>query len=360
MRFFAALCLTAVAVSAQPKYSVAQLVAFVRSAIQLKQPDKDVAAQLHSMHLSEKLEDVKIEMLQGEGAGPKTVAVLKELGTSSQSLVVAPPPPPPVVRKSKPPPSYAEQQKIIDQMREYALNYSSTLPDFVCKQITQRYYDPLGHENWRTSDVIAAKLSYVGQQEHYEVLMANGQPVLNKDMHSLGGTTSTGEFGSLLKYIFDPKSDAEFHWDRWGNIRTRLTHVFTFSVDQAHSTWGITDGETKRTVTPAYNGFIYVDSKTGQIVRINMQSVDIPADFPIQLANTQLDYDFTELSGQQFLLPLKAEIRLDRGRYETKNDVKFLYYQKFSADAVITFDAADTLPDEKTEAKPVPPPKPQP
>ncbi len=338
---------------AQASMPVEKLVEFVRSSVKLKLPDKQVAAQIHAIHLSEKLDDTKIEMLQGEGAGPKTVAALRDLGNSSQALAVAAPPPAPVVRKSIPSPSYADQQKVIGAMREYALNYSTSLPDFVCKQVTRRFFDPLGHENWRSSDTLISKLSYAEQKEKYEVIMVNGQAVLNKGIESFGGTTSSGEFGSLLKYIFEPKSDAEFHWDRWGRIRGHVTHVFTFSVDQAHSEWGILDGESKQQIIPAYNGSIFVDRDTSQVLRVFMQSVDIPSSFPIQLAQTQLDYDFADLSGKQFLLPLKAEIRLNRGRFQSKNDVEFRSYQKFSADAVITFDDPTPLPDEK----PVTPPK---
>ncbi len=351
MRFASALLAAALAFG-QASVPVEKLVEFVRSSVKLKLPDKQVAAQVHAIHLSEKLEDSKIEMLQGEGAGPKTVAALRELGNSSQTLAPAAAPPPPPVRVSIPAPSYAEQQKVINAMREYALNYSSSLPDFVCKQVTRRYYDPLGHENWRSSDTLISKLSYTEQKEKYEVILANGQAVLNKSQESFGGTTSSGEFGSLLKYIFDPRSDAEFHWDRWGRIRGHVTHVFTFSVDQAHSEWGIMDGESKQQIVPAYNGFIYVDRETSQVLRVFMQSLDIPASFPIQLAQTQLDYDYTELSGRQFLLPLKAEIRLNRGRFQSKNDVEFRSYQKFSADAVITFEVPAPLTDDK---QPTPP-----
>jgi len=352
MRFVAALLASSLAF-AQANMPVDKLVEFVRSSIKLKLPDKQVAAQLHALHLSEKLDDTKVEMLQGEGAGPKTVAALRELTTATQSLAVAAPPSPPPVRRSIPPPSYEDQQKVISQMREYALNYSGSLPDFVCKQVTRRYFDPLGHENWRTADTIVSKLSYAEQKEHYDVILANGQAVLNKGIDSFGGTTSSGEFGSLLKYIFDPHSDAEFHWDRWGRVRGHVTHVFSFLVDQSHSQWGILDVESKQQVTPAYNGFIFVDRATSQVLRIFMQSIDIPSSFPIQLAQTTLDYDYTDLSGHQFLLPYKAEIRLNRSRYMTKNDVEFRSYQKFSTDAVITFDTPDPLPDEKTP----PPPK---
>jgi len=346
MRFVLALfvCLLALAQSTVP---VEQITQFVRSSIQLKLPDKQVAAQLHGMHLSEKLADTKIEALQGEGAGPKTVAALRELSAASQSLAAPAPPAPPPVRKSIPPPSYEDQQKVINQMREYALHYSGSLPDFICKQVTRRYYDPLGKESWRTGDTIVAKLSFSEQKEKYDVILANGSPVLNRTIESFGGTTSSGEFGSLLKYIFEPKSDAEFRWEKWGRVRNHICYVFTFAVDQPHSQWGILDGETKREVVPAYNGQIFVDRDTSQVLRIFMQSVDIPSDFPIQLAQTTLDYDYSSISGHQFLLPLKAEIQLNRGRFMSRNDVEFRSYQKFSADAVITFDTPDPVPDPK-------------
>ena len=84
------------AASAEMSLTVDQLVKFIHSAVHdLKQPDRQVAEYLKHVKMREKLDDQTIEDLQSQGAGPKTVAVLKELGTASQSLVKAAPPPPP-------------------------------------------------------------------------------------------------------------------------------------------------------------------------------------------------------------------------------------------------------------------------
>jgi hypothetical protein len=109
-------------------------------------------------------------------------------------------------------------------------------------------------------------------------------------------------------------------------------------VDREHSSWGITDVETKRTVTPGYKGIVFVDQETGQIVRFTAEAVDIPADFPIQVARETLTYEYADLSGNKFLLPAESEVRLDRGRDMSRNVVTFTSYRKFSSDAVITFD----------------------
>ena len=130
-------------------YTVEQIKQFIPSAIQLKNPDKEVAETLRKMKLSERLDLDTVETLQSEGAGPKTVAVLKELATESASLPVAGPPPPKPVYVPPPPPSSEEQAKLLDEVRDYAVNYTQTLPDFICLEQTRRYVDTTGRESWR-------------------------------------------------------------------------------------------------------------------------------------------------------------------------------------------------------------------
>ena len=90
---------------AQAGYTVEQIKSFIRSAIQLKNPDKEVALTLRKMKMSERLDLDTVETLQGEGAGPRTVAALKELATESASLSQARPPAPKPVYVPPPPPS---------------------------------------------------------------------------------------------------------------------------------------------------------------------------------------------------------------------------------------------------------------
>jgi hypothetical protein len=336
-----------VAAFSQATMTVKQVMEFVRSSVQQKLPDKAVADYLHKVKLSERLNDSDIEQLLGDGAGPRAVDALKSLRDASANLAAAAPPPAPVIYKQPPPPGEDKQREIINSAREYALNYTKSLPDFICAQITERFTDPTGKESWRKGDTIKTKLSYNGQKENYEVMLVNDQSVSGKTMESLGGTTSTGEFASMLRYIFEPASETEFHWERWATWNHHVSYVFNYAVDQPHSQWGIVDGESKRSVTSAYKGLLYIERETGQILRVTLESVNIPADFPIQVAKEALTYDYADLSGIKFLLPAKSEVRLDRGRYFSRNDVYFRSYRKFSADAVISFDDPSAPPDKK-------------
>ena len=82
-------CVCALIGLAQQQLSVDKLVEFINSAIKLKQPDKDVAATLAGIRLTQKLDPRMVEDLQGRGAGPKTVAALNKLAEESANLTPA-------------------------------------------------------------------------------------------------------------------------------------------------------------------------------------------------------------------------------------------------------------------------------
>ncbi len=349
--FVVALFLSAAA--AETRMTVEQLQSFIRSSVELGHQDKKIAEYLRQVRLSYKLDDRTVEDLVGAGAGPKTLESLRELQKSSSSLPAAPPPKPKAVPVAIAAPPAAEQKQIIDDVREYALNYVKRLPDFICTQVTRRYIDPAGLEFWQRTDVITTRLSYFEKKEDYKVLLVNNR-MTEIPYDKLGGATSTGEFGTLLKEIFEPETDATFQWERWATLRGKRVHVFNFRVSQARSQWRISYQRTME-IVPGYRGLIYVDRDAPVVLRITMDAENIPVSFPIQQASTVLDYDFTDIAGNAYLLPLRAVVRMREGKFLIKNEVEFRLYRKFGAEATITFDTPEPLSDEKTQEQPAKP-----
>jgi hypothetical protein len=329
--------------------TVAQLVAFIRSSVELKQPDVKVAEYLRKVKLTDKLDDRTIEDLQSQGAGPRTVAALRELSEASASLPVAAPPPPKPVYVPPPPPSSEEQARVIEQAREYALNYTRQLPNFICVQVTRRDVDLSGTGNkWVHSDTITARLSYNGV-ENYEVILHNNQPVTNgKDMRQFGGATSEGEFGSMLDALFQPATHAQFSWDHWATLRHKKAYVFAFDVQQEYSHYRVEADDTL-SIVPAYRGLVYVDYDTKAVLEIVMTPHDMPDTFPIREITSKLDYDLETIGDQQFMLPLKSELTSKRDRELSKNDIEFRLYRKFGTDSSIKFETPDPLPEDQTK-----------
>ncbi len=354
-RLLAAVFALCIAATAQT-LSVEKLVGFIQSSGQLikegKQTDREVANFLSKVKLTERLDDRAIEEMQGYGIGPKTLQALQALRDRSKDLSAVKPFVPPAAPTPIPPPSSEEQAAIIADVREYALNYSKNLPDFICTQVTRRYGAPapgtkwggssLSEPSWRLQDVLQIRLSYFEQKEKYLVVLENNN-ILNKDYQQMGGSKSFGEFGSMLREIFEPSTEARFEWDHWGTLRGKLVMAFAYHVSQSRSQYRLVVEDLKQSIVTAYRGLVEVDPDTHVVMRVSTIAENIPPDFPIRKADDVLDYDFQELSGHTFLLPLKSQVLMSGGEFLTRLDEEFRLYRKYSADADIKYDT-DPLP----------------
>jgi hypothetical protein len=338
--------------------SVEKLVSFLKSSVDLKTPDGEVAKYLKNVKLSDKLTDRTIEELLAIGIGPKTRDALNLLRDRSASLSVTAAAPKPEGPKLPPVPSAAEQAEIIREVREYALNYTKSLPNFLCTQVTRRKaaaepgtrYAMRGatEPSFQTIDTLTIRLSYFEQKEDYKLILVNNSPT-TQGYQSVGGATSTGEFGSLTLGIFEPSTKTHFEWDHWGTLRGKLVMVFRYEVDQSHSQWAI-DYQRREHIFPAYSGLLYVDKDLHVLMRVTLNAENIPPTFPVHVARTTLDYDYQDISGHEFLLPLKAQVDMSADGILTRNETEFRLYRRYSAESEIKYDITpDPLPEEKTK-----------
>jgi hypothetical protein len=342
--------------------SVDKLIAFIQSSAKFiqekKMTDNELAGYLAKVKLTERLEDRTIEDMQSAGGlGPKTMLALKLLRDRTQSLSAANLTPAPKY-VPPPPPSSAEQGAIVTEVREYALNYSKGLPNFLCTEVTRRKAanapgsryggGPANQPSYQSMDTLTIRLSYYEQKEDYKLILINNAPT-TQDYRSVGGATSTGEFGSMLRQIFEPATEARFEWDHWGLLRGRRVMAFAYHVEQSRSQWEI-EYQQKEHIIPAYSGLVEVDQDTHVVMRVTLVAENIPPSFPIKHAETILDYDYTDISGHEFLLPLKSETRMTSDGILSKNETEFRFYRKYSAEAEIKYDITpDPLPDDKTK-----------
>ena len=363
----------------QMQMNLDQLAQFLRSELALKQhTDKQIATYLKKVQLTEKLTDKTILDLEAQGASPKIVQALQELRDQTANLK----PPTADVTSSPatapdntltsgpatatlgstryvpiPPPSSVKQREILDAMRNYAMSYTQNLPNFICVQVTRRFVDPNAGDHYRAYGTVLSKVSYNEGQEHYQVYSIDNK-LVNTTMEGVkGGALSTGEFGSLMRGVFDPTSQAEFNWEKWTTLRGKRTAVFNYFIDSGHSSYSIDygSGEAEQRIITAYKGLVYADPNTGAISRIKFIAVNIPRSFPVQEASETLDYDEADISNQKFVVPLSAQMQMTAGRERDKNDIEFRDYRKFGVESgIVSYDGAAPapLPKEKTEEQP--------
>ncbi len=274
------------------------------------------------------------------------------------------------------PPS-SEGLELLERTRKATLGAAERMPDFLVKQNITRYVAYGNTKNWQPDDRLTVAVSYrQNAGEQYKLLSINGLPQGEEGRESstysdkLGGTTSTGEYVSILSELFKPETQADFQMVDTDTLRGHRTIIYEYVVKKELSHQMIkASWAGNRTVVVGFRGRVWIDRETNRVLRLEDISTEIPGDFPVTAANSTIDYDWVSINELQHLLPLRAVVeltaRVGSQVTQTRNEILFRGYRKFGAEVkIIDIDEKD-FPSEKPEqtepAKPVGPPalKPQ-
>ena len=229
--------------------------------------------------------------------------------------------------------SVTEHSPALAELCRFALSMSRNMPNVICDLETRRFWRAY---NMANRDVVTATVTYENGQENYSNIQIDGSAPTARTLNS---SWSTGEFASILQMVFSPASDTEFRFSKEAKLHSTPALVFDFRVDQASnvlyylhafypSGWGIT-------LFPGYRGKVWLNKSNFQLMRLEKETGDMPAHFPITRASTVIEYSDVPLGdGSDFVLPGKSEIEtcsIDEGSECAHNIVQFKNWHKFRA-----------------------------
>lgn len=230
-----------------------------------------------------------------------------------------------------------QEDALIRKAADAALEFTETLPNYVCQEMMARSMSDAQPPNWHPQDVIAMEVVYENGRENYRNITLNGKAT-NKPLSELGGAYSTGEFGTVLIDLFSPATAADFHLRGESRIAGASAKLYGFDVKRENSHWDLHFGS--QTYSPAYSGSVWVDPGTARVLRIEMEARGLPKDFPADHVESATDYQYVRLGGtQQFLLPVHSEtLSCQRGtQYCSRNTIDFRNYHKYTGESSVEF-----------------------
>ncbi|HMG86174.1 MAG TPA: VWA domain-containing protein [Terracidiphilus sp.] len=244
-----------------------------------------------------------------------------------------------------PPPEPEEIAKLIEDARTRAVGYMDSLPNFMCIEVTNRSTDTSGAGNWKHRDTIAELLRYHDKAETHTMLELNGQAsTADRDalLKQKGSTLSGGELGGVLKAVFAPSAKADFHWKETDALGSGTVQVFDYEVAKQNSMFSVV-GSNDQQIMVGFRGQVFVDTSTHSVRRISLQAEDIPKGFPTEATVIGVDYDYVSINGQDFLMPVSAELRVRQShRQAVLNTIEFRDYKKFgSAMKIVDYKAVE-------------------
>lgn len=238
----------------------------------------------------------------------------------------------------------ANPQGIVALIAGSALRYEGEVPDFTCtEEITRSEASakipPGSQPHWKLRDKLEEVPSFVDGQEDHTLVFLNGKPT-RYTHESLEGMRSDGllQFVMVPNWIFGPLSRTRFDWVRWDTMNGRRVAVFFFETPHSIATHPLVNESEAFMV--GYHGLIWADPDTGEMARLEAQ-MDAPKDFPFQQDDFEIDYGKVSISGEEFLLPVKAKGQVRDGKLLAKNEIEFTEYRKYEAAVNIRFGDPD-------------------
>lgn len=261
-------------------------------------------------------------------------------------------------------PSEKEAADVLEKTRLNTLASIEEMPDFVVKQIIARSESYAGTGNWRPLDNVVIGVSYSSKKgEQYRVLAINGALVnaeTGSNYAGLNGNTTGGEFVEHLSKLFRPESKTKFEILTTDVLRGHPTLVFNYEIAIENNVGGgisiksggtVSRNYTVSSVPAGQKGKIWVDRANSRVLRIEFQLTDIPSTFPVKAFDASIDYDWVEIAGERFLLPLLADNRFTSTegtrRFQDRNLIRFKNYQKYGSEVRVVEEDSAPISDEK-------------
>jgi hypothetical protein len=284
--------------------------------------------------------ELRVKAVQGEREFAASLPLKIAPWESAANIPAAPEPAAVTVKKPDewiPAPPTAEQRKLLEAARATALEYAGKLPDFMCLQTTRRFEDPTGKEEWRQKDEYSEVLTWQNGVETYNPAGTRNRK--QKKETNAVRVSSAGEFGTVLRNIFEPESKADFRWLRSESVAGRNAEVFAYRIAQENSRYSVYYfGRHKYSVKPALRGVVTIDSTTGETLRVELEAEQLPGQMQVADLRITIAYEAASAAGRDFLLPSAATLKTRVGpRLLIRNEMRFSGYRRFETETRIEY-----------------------
>jgi hypothetical protein len=293
----------------------------------------DIATEINQRGIAFTLDEKTLSELRQAGARSFLLDAIQRAGKNPGRPQVSDPAVLDDETQRRSPDGGTAKLPILEQARQHALDFAEELPNFIVTQVVNRYVRRPESKDWQLEDKLEIELTYrTGKGEEFKLLRIDGKPT-TQSYQDIGGSTSTGEFGSMLAALFSLHSRAEFKEVKRETFHGRPAAVYDFKIKRANSSSTISDRDSRKTVIAGYSGSVWIDTESGRVLRVEQSDDDIPAGFPVSLSENAVEYDWIAIAGERYLLPVRAEVLLGRDdkRVYTRNVIEFSGYRKFEA-----------------------------
>ena len=221
-------------------------------------------------------------------------------------------------------------------------------PSYTCLETTDRQWYAGERLPRRVTERVRMEVAVVEGREQFG--WPGGDQFNDQSLQLIRdrGLTKTGDFYGFLAAIFGTKS-------RTYEPASEQPHGSTAAIRYAYRvprSSGYLLSRDRLAAVVGYHGSFWVDRKTLEVTRLEVEADDIPAGLKISSAKMAIDYGTVRVGTGDFLLPQATEARLvSDGIMESRTVTRFSNCRQFGAQSTISFEdkpPAEVGPENKS------------
>lgn len=229
--------------------------------------------------------------------------------------------------------------ELLDQIRRRMTDNLLHLPDYTCRETIERTQRNADSKRYRLLDRLRLDVAYVGGKELYAWPGAPKFEEIPLDKIVDGGAIGNGTFGGFAREVFSSMAP-KFFWGGYVERDGGRFVRFTFRVALEKSRYVLRREELGARV--AYSGFFEADPLSLAPARFEIDAEAIPASLQLRSAGQLIRFGETRIGESRFLLPLSAEMWLERDNgEEDRNTTRFESCRQYSGESTLRFDVVE-------------------
>jgi hypothetical protein len=284
--------------------------------------DADVAHQLSTLELTERLSAARFARFKADLPGEKAQQALVILADRSAFLD---PPGDEIAADPMPGPDATRQMLV--QIVNYVNTTVRQLPNLMAMRDTTGFEDRPQEDTQEPTGLttliylplhVVGKSSFaVTYRDRKEVVDESATKALRHGSQ-IGGLVTSGEFGPILSTVLADALKGKITWARWEQSTGGRAAVFHYAVPEEKSSYYVKfccvvngyrdDGQPDLQVfdeRASYHGEITFDPADGAILRITLQA-EMPPKGLVSSAGIDIEYGPVEIGGKTYICPAKS------------------------------------------------------
>ncbi|MBI3279182.1 MAG: hypothetical protein HYZ57_04995 [Acidobacteria bacterium] len=243
------------------------------------------------------------------------------------------------------------ETQLLARVFERAQGNLARLPNYTCLQTIERSLRLSNARSFRPLDRVRLEVALVDGRELF-AWPGEGK-FQDKQIGDIvsGGAIGNGDFALHAKSVFESRAVSGFSYAGERIREGRRTLRWDFRVPQFQSGYTIKVGERKAIV--GYRGSFWVDAGTLDLIRLEVQADDIPAELQLLAAGNAVEYERVAIGDTTFLLPRLSELTMTDFRgTANRNQTTFSACRQYKGESVILFtDPSDAATAAKPETR---------